>query len=169
MTIKKGQLSLQAFHLFKFIFFQKITNLPTNLEPQIIMCVGILNSHIQCQHVNSFVITTQCAKARTNGRDCTKSRCKLTEAKITQPPLCPNCFRAEEIKICEKAEKERNRISEDLDYDKWVLARLDLTARERWYLEWRIEEATNLMNMNCTELALKLKNFRESQGVWGDA
>lgn len=168
MTINRGQLPLQDFYLSKFIFFQKVTNLPKDCEPQIIMCVGIENIHIQCQHVNCFVITTQCAKARCNSRDCAKHRCTLTKVTIIQPPLCPNCFRKEEIKICDEADKERNKIREDLDYDKWALERLDLTARERRYLEWRIEEATNQINKNCTERALKLKNFRDSQGVSGD-
>lgn len=131
------------------------------------MCVGKERSHA-CGHYDNFVVTSQCADARRNGRDCDEDQCTIALCEIIPPPLCPQCFRVEEKNICDEADKERNKIREDLDYDMGALDRSDLSARERAYLESRVEEATNSINENRTERALKLKNFRESQGVWGD-
>ena len=167
LSIQVPTLPTNHYSTSKSLFFQQITILPTNPEPQTIMCVGKERSHA-CGHYDNFVVTSQCANARRNGRDCDEDQCTIALCEIIPPPLCPHCFRVEEKKICDEADKKRNEILVRLDYDKQVLEGSDFTASGRTFLESRIADATSLIDENRAERALKLKNFRESQGVWGD-
>lgn len=169
---------LPSFYLSKFQYFQQILNLKPksiNVSHQkihisgiSIMCIGLEKSHSQCGHADSFVITAQCENALANRRDCTQVQCSFVEEVIVSPCLCVNCYRSTEKWICDEAYKKRHKILEDLENDRQKLENPDLPEKEWVALETRTEKLTKLLYENRKECRWALKEFRKSQGVWGD-
>lgn len=132
------------------------------------MCRGYEKYHFQCGHMHSFFITIQCESARRAGRDCTRDHCFCIARNTVSPPLCVNCYKLEEEKICDYADEEHSEISQGREDARRALEDPHLTSWGRRRLDNQIEKATDKLNENREERALTLKAFRDSQGVWGD-
>lgn len=133
------------------------------------MCHGLEKRHFQCGHWNTFVITARCTNAIETGIDCLVHQCSFLEGEIVKSPLCVKCYRKTEEEICDHADDALVMIKESCENAKNELKNNpNLSDLDRELLQEEIDDAPKQAAYNRQERAGILKEFRKSQGVWGD-
>ena len=123
------------------------------------MCIVIDHIHQTCHHHRKRQGIEPCPQ-RGNHRICPAIVIAHTTY-ITNPGLCPTCYRVEEEKIFEKYESKIRPLQERLA----ALKKTPNLPRPIKFYEGRYNEG---IKQKKDKRMQKLKEFREAQGVWGD-
>ena len=123
------------------------------------MCIVIDHIHETCHHHRKRQGVEPCPQ-RGNHRICPAIVIAHTNY-ITNPGLCPTCYRIEEQKIFDKYETKIRPLQESLD----ELRKTPNLPRPIKFYEGRYNEG---IKQKKDKRMQKLKEFREAQGVWGD-
>ena len=91
----------------------------------------------------------------------------LFTREMLEPSLCPNCYRRREERIFSLSENTISWATHRISYLE-ELRKKATTDCERSKIEDAIQEHKNVLEHEIEVRTKRLKEFRDSQGVWGD-